>query len=289
MKTTLTSRASLQLGRFLKALGWARGAAAAYRDAAERNPLWAQAHFELGEALMAAEDWSAAAGALGQAVRLQPDSHESRGNLAVAFSRSGRTREAIAELESITRLRPNDVHLHLLLGALLRKAQRQEDALRAFRWAVRLPQPPATLRFCLGEALLGAPAWEAVLESYRPAAAVAPTPAGDAPTWHSCLNQHPEQAPREFRRVVPRRDRPAAVSLLRREVRLPDVSSALELVRSGLRGPSALWNLLRALPSAFGGRSKAPVRPFPARPVPGASTTARWLAPQGRRTQRSAS
>jgi tetratricopeptide (TPR) repeat protein len=263
-RKTVMARLSYRFGRLLKVMGCARFAAAAYRDAIASCPLWGEAHFERGDALIAARDWTGACAALAESVRLRPEHQEGRANLALALSKSGRASEALAELESLARLLPNDVHLHLLLGALYRRAQRQQDAFRAFRWAVRLPPPPATVRWHLGEAVLGSVDWEAVQQSYRGAAAVGPPPTGAVPpSWHSCLNQHPEQSPREFRRVAPRGDRNPEVPILYREMHLPRIGGAVAFVRDVLRGPGVLWRLTRGLVR----RTRAPLHSFPARPA----------------------
>jgi tetratricopeptide (TPR) repeat protein len=272
---TVRATLSCRFGRLLKAIGCARLSASAFGDAIASCPLWPEPHLELGESLIALSDWEAAERALAQAIRLRPEHAGARGNRALALSKTGRLREAIAELESMARLLPHDVHLHLLLGAVYRRAQRQQDAVRAFRWAVRLPPAPVTVRWHLGEALLGAEAWATVRHSYRGAVAVEPTSVAAIPAWGSCLNQHPEQVPREFRRIAPRPPRPGT-PFLRREVRLPRLGGAVAAVRSAWRGPAFLLNLALAFPRALVRRPRAAVRAFPARPVPRTTPRTQW-------------
>ena len=191
----------LALARVLTAIGWSRGAAAAYRDAVTAKPRWAEAYLELGEALADCGDWPGAREAFEKAIRLQPDNAEARGNLVIVLIRLARTAEAIEALEGLAHHRPNDVEVQLVLGTLYRRAQRHDHAVRAFRRAVQLPPAPHGRRCWLGPAALGVDAWETVLASCRRAAA-ADTPRTspvDTPTWHSALNQHPTRT-REFRR-----------------------------------------------------------------------------------------
>jgi protein O-GlcNAc transferase len=192
------------LGHVLKTLGWPRLAAAAYRDAVAAQPLWPDAHLELGDALGRAGEWAQAVEALEQAVRLQPDSVDARGNLVIAFIRLGRVPDAVEALEQLARHRPHDAEIHLVLGTLYRRAHRQQESVRAFRWAVRLPMPPHRHRCALGAALLGEAAWADVLASYRQATSAGAAAEGWAPVGQSVLNHHPVQTPREFRRVAPR-------------------------------------------------------------------------------------
>jgi tetratricopeptide (TPR) repeat protein len=261
-KTTVSARLHYRTGRFLRLLGWARGAARAFADAAAENPLWADARFEQGLALAAAGDWQDATEILTQALRLRPEDAEGWGNLALCLSKAGRAKEAIGALQSMARLRPNDVDIQLLLGTLYRRAGRQEEAVRSFRLSVRLPLPPSHVRFQLGEAMVGGSAWQDVRDAYVSAAEVVPPSAAVAiPAGHSCLNEHPERTPREFRRILPRPQRTANVPFHRRPLRLP----TLGFLRRALRGPGLAWGFLLALPKALRPRQSA-VRSFPARP-----------------------
>jgi tetratricopeptide (TPR) repeat protein len=248
------ARLHFRLARILGAIGWSRGAAAAYRDAVAALPAWAEAHFEMGDALGRSGDWASAVPAFEQAIRLRPDNDEARGNLVVALEKLERHADAIAALEALARHRPHDAEIHLALGTLYRRVQRHDDAVRAFRWSVRLPPPDKHRRCWLGEALLGPKAWAEVHAAYEHAAALGTPTAAPTPAWHSCLNQHPTETPREFSRVAPK---PVAAKAKRRPLTM--LGAPFRVVGSAFRSVFSSRRSLR-------GRRDDAVRTWPPRP-----------------------
>ena len=96
------------LARALEAVGDARGAARALREALDINANLAEAHEELGVLLFQQRQLSDAIAHLTTATRLAPRSATAHSALGGALAQAGRFPEAVAHLEQALAIDPND-------------------------------------------------------------------------------------------------------------------------------------------------------------------------------------
>ena len=101
----------------------------AYQQAAETDPAWFEAQYNLGVLSYRLQDMQLALTAFEMALAIRPDSVDARYNFALALKAAGYTPDAVHELEKIVKANPNEVRAHLALGNLY--AQQLHDAARA--------------------------------------------------------------------------------------------------------------------------------------------------------------
>lgn len=104
-------------------------AVAAYRKAAQLDPTYFEAHYNLGLAATDAGDLSLALKAYQNALGLVPDSLDARYNYALVLKQTGHLKESATELETVLSKYPNESRAHLALGNLY--AQQLQDTERA--------------------------------------------------------------------------------------------------------------------------------------------------------------
>jgi tetratricopeptide (TPR) repeat protein len=213
-------------------LGWHRGGAAAYHDAARAAPQLAEAHFRRGEALLRCRRYREAGLAYREAVRLRPGDLEAHGNLVLALARGGLGGPAVLALREMIHRCPGDAELRVLQGALLRRLHRQAEAIQAFRSAATLRPRAGARRFFLGEALLGAREWRSALEAHDQAQRA------EAERSRVAGRSASRRLPRTLlRRSVPRSARAPRTPLLHRQVPVGAIARemAAPLVRLATR------------------------------------------------------
>ena len=93
-----------------------KAAAAAGRQAIQKRPHDATAHFDLGLALLGTGDLDQAIAELREGIRLKPDELSGRLNLGTALKDQGKLDEAIAEYRTLIRLKPGLALAHYNLG-----------------------------------------------------------------------------------------------------------------------------------------------------------------------------
>jgi len=97
----------------------------AYRQAAQADPSYFEADYNLGVAAQEAKVFPTALSAYESALAINPDSVNARYNFALALRDSGYLLDAVAELEKIVSASPNEARAHLALGNLYALRLRQ--------------------------------------------------------------------------------------------------------------------------------------------------------------------
>ncbi len=90
----------------------------AYRRAAELDPSFFDAQYNLGLAAFHEGNWSLALSAYENSLAILPESAEARYNFALALKRANYPVDAANELEKLLAIYPNDSRAHLALGNL---------------------------------------------------------------------------------------------------------------------------------------------------------------------------
>ncbi|MGA3284891.1 MAG: tetratricopeptide repeat protein [Verrucomicrobiota bacterium] len=101
----------------------------AYQQAAETDPGWFEAQYNLGVLSYRLQDFQQALAAFEMALAIRPDSADVRYNFALALKAAGYVPDAVRELEKIVKANPNEARAHLALGNLY--AQQLHDVVRA--------------------------------------------------------------------------------------------------------------------------------------------------------------
>lgn len=122
----------------------AGGAATFFAAAAEADPSYFAAHYNLGLAGYSAGQWFKALSAFETALVLEPNSAEARYNFALTLQKSGFPVDAARELETLLQQRPEDTRAMLLLGNVYAQDLREIPAARRQYQQVlaREPQHP---------------------------------------------------------------------------------------------------------------------------------------------------
>jgi tetratricopeptide (TPR) repeat protein len=142
-------------GRQLQLAGRLNEAAAAYRQAAEADPTYFEAHFNLGLVLFELRNHRQSLAAWEHALALRPDSTDARYNFALALKAADYPRDAAAELERILTQNTNETRAHLVLGNLYAGPLRDPARARAHYLRVLELDPrhsqAAAIRFWLAQ------------------------------------------------------------------------------------------------------------------------------------------
>lgn len=122
----------------------AGGAATFFAAAAEADPSYFAAHYNLGLAGYSAGQWFKALSAFETALVLEPNSAEARYNFALTLQKSGFPVDAARELETLLQQKPEDTRAMLLLGNVYAQDLREIPAARRQYQQVlaREPQHP---------------------------------------------------------------------------------------------------------------------------------------------------
>jgi tetratricopeptide (TPR) repeat protein len=89
-----------------------------YAQAAQYDPSWFEAQYNLGVVAYQLRDFRESLTAYESALAIQPDSTDARYNFALALAAAGYVPDAVAELKKIVAANPNEVRNHLTLGNL---------------------------------------------------------------------------------------------------------------------------------------------------------------------------
>jgi len=114
-------------------------AEAKLRKAVAKDPMFTQAHIDLGAILLQDKKFAEAETVLRQATVADPKSHVALLNLGVALNRQGKHTDAIPALREALRLQPGLVAGHLQLGIALVETDQLADAERELLLATRKP------------------------------------------------------------------------------------------------------------------------------------------------------
>lgn len=122
----------------------AGGAATFFAAAAEADPSYFAAHYNLGLASYSAGQWFKALSAFETALVLEPNSAEARYNFALTLQKSGFPVDAARELETLLGQNPEDTRAMLLLGNVYAQDLREiSSARRQYQQVLALePQHP---------------------------------------------------------------------------------------------------------------------------------------------------
>lgn len=122
----------------------AGGAATFFAAAAEADPSYFAAHYNLGLAGYSAGQWFKALSAFETALVLEPNSAEARYNFALTLQKSGFPVDAARELETLLGQKPEDTRAMLLLGNVYAQDLREiPSARRQYQQVLaREPQHP---------------------------------------------------------------------------------------------------------------------------------------------------
>jgi tetratricopeptide (TPR) repeat protein len=196
------------LGSELVRMGRSVDAVPLLRQAVEKLPEYAPAHFSLALALGEIDEdeealaeyettvkfWPEdfkAQGALGlalqeagrpqealehfrEAARLQPDSGPVQNNLAIALDQAGKSTEAIPHYEAALKLTPAYAEGHSNLAVALAASGRSDDAIAHFTEALRLQPDNATIHRVFGEFLMDLGRTSEAQAQYEQAVALMP-------------------------------------------------------------------------------------------------------------------
>ena len=101
-----------------------------YRQAAELDPAWFEAHYNAGVIAHKLRNFSAALASYETALALQPESVDARYNFALALKAAGYAPDAADELKKILAANPGEVRAHLALANLCAQLLRDPTTAR---------------------------------------------------------------------------------------------------------------------------------------------------------------
>ena len=119
----------------------------AYRQAAELDPGWFEAHYNYGVIAYRLQNYSQSLAAYDMALAIQPNSVDARYNFALALKAAGYVTDAVNELKKILASNPNEVRVHLALGNIYAQqlydpTQARQHYLKVLQLDPRNPQAP---------------------------------------------------------------------------------------------------------------------------------------------------
>jgi tetratricopeptide (TPR) repeat protein len=111
---------------------------AQYRKALELNPVYTEAHNNLGETLAGRGAAEEAISHFEKAVQLDPKHAVAQANLGAALAQIGRLDQAIIHLQKAIEIKPDAVDIRMNLGFALMNKGMYQEAIGHLREAVRL-------------------------------------------------------------------------------------------------------------------------------------------------------
>lgn len=123
-----------------------------YRQAAELNPAYPDAHNNWGNALLQQGDVAGAEGQFAEAVRLDPQFAAAHANHGVALAALGRTAEAQQEIRRAVELAPEEASSHTNEGKMLSLLGDRPGALREYARAMELAPEAASAHYDVANA-----------------------------------------------------------------------------------------------------------------------------------------
>ncbi len=167
-----------------------------YQRALQLQPVFYDAHNNLGIALLNSGRPKEAALQFSEAVKDRPYAAIARSNLGFALALTGQLPEAIEQLEEVLRLKPDLAPAHRNLGFALAKAGRPEEAIAQYRQAIELDPNQCDDHYKLGNLLLGAGKFSEAIEQLHRALELNPDYAeAESKLAVALLNtEHPQEA-----------------------------------------------------------------------------------------------
>jgi protein O-GlcNAc transferase len=144
------AQAYTNLGNVQKDRGQVDAAIDCYRKALKFKPDLIEAHNNLGNALQAQGDGVAAAAAYKMALKLKPDYAEAYNNLGVALIGLGRVDAGIAAYRDALRLKPNYPEAYNNLGNALKDQGRIQEAVATYQTCIQIRPDLAQVHSNLG-------------------------------------------------------------------------------------------------------------------------------------------
>jgi hypothetical protein len=140
------SNAFTQAREFEQASRWT-DAMQAYRQAAESDPGWFEAHYNYGVVAYRLRNYAQSLAAYEMALAIQPDSVDARYNFALGLKAAGYVTDAVNELKKILAAKPDEMRAHLALGNICAKqlydtTQARQHYLKVLELDPRSPQAP---------------------------------------------------------------------------------------------------------------------------------------------------
>lgn len=109
-----------------------------YRQAIQHKPDYARAYTNLGITLNELEQWTEAEAMHRQALALQPNLAEAHSNLANALKKQARYAEALEAAQQAVALQPKLAEAYLSMGHIFEEKQQFNEAIAAYRQALQL-------------------------------------------------------------------------------------------------------------------------------------------------------
>lgn len=173
-KHPVNARAHNNLGQAVFRAGRIAESIGCYERALRLQPDYPESHYNLGVALAALERWPEAISHYETALRLRPAYPEALNNLGNALDRTGRREEAVRRYEQALAVKPDFGPAHNNLGRARLAAGRGADAEKHFQRAREIEPGDAEASYNLGNARAAAGAMREALELYRRAVQAKP-------------------------------------------------------------------------------------------------------------------
>ena len=161
-------------GIALAAAGHLEEAEAAFRQALQLNPFYAEVHYNLGNVLARKGDLDAALTEFRQTLKLDSRHVDANYNLGVQLLNRGQNREAIPLFETALVNAPRRAEIHSNLGSALVLSGRRKAAIDHFRRALELNPDLVETHGNLAGALATEGDFNGALKHYRQAIALQP-------------------------------------------------------------------------------------------------------------------
>ena len=145
-----------------------------FEKAVEKNPRYADAHFEIGYCSHNLGRYQAAVEAYKQAIRIKPDYAEAHSNLGLAYHNLGRYQEAVEAFKQAIRIKPNLAEAHLNLGVVYTRLGRYEEAVEASKQAIHIRPDYAEAYNNLSAAYINLGRYEEAFQAYKQAIRIQP-------------------------------------------------------------------------------------------------------------------
>ncbi len=133
----LRTALATQLGIVFQQAGQLDAALVCLRDALQRQPCLADAHFNLGVVHAARREFEAAQASYLNAIALQPDFASAHCNLGAALKETGQTEAALASYRQALRYAPTHAQTLFNVGLLHAEGRRPEQARTAYQQALQ--------------------------------------------------------------------------------------------------------------------------------------------------------
>jgi tetratricopeptide (TPR) repeat protein len=173
-KDPLFAEAYFQIGFCNGSLGRYTEAIQAYKQAIRIKPDLAEAHYNLGWAYAKLGRYTEAIEASKQAIRIKPDYAEAHYNLGGAYGRLGRYTEAIEAYNQAIRIKPDFAEAHYNLGAAYDEFGRHTEAIQAFKQAIRIKPDYADAHYGLGVAYAKLGRYTEAIQAFKQAIRIKP-------------------------------------------------------------------------------------------------------------------